>query len=103
AIMDKEKIYLVESKHSKGDMLPSIEDIKDGLIKMILFTNLKEVLINNVVYIPFPVLKITSNIRFDLKKLSLSKIEWLKLLIKESNINSFDINIDGKRLREYDL
>jgi len=39
--IEKESIYLIEGKHSKQSPVPSLEDIKDGLIKMILFTNLK--------------------------------------------------------------
>jgi hypothetical protein len=46
-IFDKNKLLLVESKHSKNESLPSIGDIKDGLVKMILFSNLTDVLVNN--------------------------------------------------------
>jgi hypothetical protein len=39
-IDDKNIIYLIESKHSKKTILPSKSDIKDGLLKMILYSNL---------------------------------------------------------------
>jgi hypothetical protein len=44
--VDKNKVYLIESKHSKQNILPSKGDIKDGLLKMILYSNLTEVKVN---------------------------------------------------------
>lgn len=32
--------YLIENKHSKSSILPSYEDIKDGLLKLMLYNNL---------------------------------------------------------------
>ncbi len=40
------KVSLIEGKHSKNALLPSKGDIKDGLLKMILYCNLSEVLAN---------------------------------------------------------
>ncbi|NLP58491.1 hypothetical protein [Lutibacter sp. B1] len=54
-------IFLIECKHSINSLLPSIGDIKDGLLKMILYTNLKKVKIDYVEYNPIPVIKLTSN------------------------------------------
>lgn len=85
-------VYLIEGKHSKGT-LPSIEDIKDGLIKMILFTNLKDVKINNRSYVPKPVLKLTVENHFNLKNLRVSQKEVLDLLHKEAKTNGFDVRI----------
>ncbi len=56
----KNKIYLIEDKHTKSAKLPSEGDIKDGLLKMILYTNLEKVYVNNKEYIPCPVLNLTS-------------------------------------------
>jgi hypothetical protein len=39
-------IYLIEDKHSNNNILPSKSDIKDGLLKMILYVNLREVTLN---------------------------------------------------------
>ena len=36
-------LYLIESKHSKDSILPSSDDIKDGLLKLMLYNNLCEV------------------------------------------------------------
>jgi len=55
-----DRVYLVEGKHSKNAVLPSVGDIKDGLLKMILYSNLKEVFINGKEYQAIPVLKLTS-------------------------------------------
>jgi hypothetical protein len=53
-------LFLIESKHSRKSILPSIGDIKDGLLKLILYCNLEEVLISGKKYNPKPVLKLTS-------------------------------------------
>jgi hypothetical protein len=44
-IIDNE-LYLIESKHSKNSCLPSMGDIKDGLLKMILFSNLQDIFVD---------------------------------------------------------
>ncbi|MCF8299240.1 MAG: hypothetical protein K9J13_16955 [Saprospiraceae bacterium] len=54
-------IYLIEAKHSKNAKLPSISDIKDGLLKMILYSNLEELSVDSKVYKSVPVLKLTSS------------------------------------------
>lgn len=97
----KNSICLIEGKHSKGSMIPSTEDIKDGLIKMILFSNLKEVKIGDREYTPLPILKLTSDIGFSIENLSSSKIDLLKLLLKESLVNKFEVLINGKKFHDY--
>ncbi|MCD6085888.1 hypothetical protein J7J41_02780 [bacterium] len=84
------EVYLIESKHSKGK-LPSIGDIKDGLIKMILFTNLEDARINGESFKPKPVLKLTVENHFDIKKLSKTQKRILELLNRESKVNKFEI------------
>jgi len=42
----KDKILLMEGKHSKNNTLPALSDIKDGLLKMILYSNLKDITVN---------------------------------------------------------
>lgn len=99
----KNSICLIEGKHSKGSIIPSTEDIKDGLIKMILFCNLKEVKIGNKEYTPLPILKLTSDTSFSANNLSSSKIDLLKLLAKESIVNKFEVLINGKKLQDYNV
>jgi hypothetical protein len=59
--INKNTISLIESKHSKSALLPGLSDIKDGLIKMILFSNLKEIKVNNKKYSGNPILQLTSS------------------------------------------
>ena len=86
------EVYLIESKHTKGT-LPSIGDIKDGLIKMILFTNLEDVRINGESLKPKPVLKLTVENHFDVRKLNTTQRRNLKVLYKEARTNDFEIRI----------
>ena len=58
--IDKEIVYLIESKHSKQSFFPSKGDIKDGLLKMILYSNLCEVEVNGKKMKSKAVLKLTS-------------------------------------------
>lgn len=84
-------IFLIEGKHSKNNSLPSLEDIKDGLLKMILFTNLEDVKIGNKDYNPIAVLKLTTAKRFDVRNLTPPQKEILALLQKEASTNNFKI------------
>lgn len=92
--IDKSNIYLIEGKHTKNNNLPASDDIKDGLLKMILFTNLKKVAIGRQDYFPVPVLKLTTGKGFDLETLKESQHEVLKLLKKEAKVNMFKIKIN---------
>jgi hypothetical protein len=58
--LEKSKVFLIEGKHSRNAFLPSKGDIKDGLLKMILYTNLKDIYINEKKYQSIPVIKLTS-------------------------------------------
>ncbi len=87
-------IYLIEGKHTAAGNLPSEGDIKDGLIKMILFTNLENVIAGGKEYNPIPVLKLTTNNRFDEKLLSKSKRNLFNLLKKEAKHNGFIIKVN---------
>jgi len=99
-IIEKESIYLIEGKHSKKSLIPSLEDIKDGLLKMILFTNLKEVKIGEKEYNPIAVLKLTSDIIFQKDRLKISQIETLKRLKVEAKDNNFIVEFNNKNLME---
>ena len=41
-IFQKNQILLIEKKHSENDLIPSINDMKDAFIKMVLFTNIEK-------------------------------------------------------------
>ena len=87
-------IYLIEGKHTATGNLPSEGDIKDGLIKIILFTNLENVKEGSKEYNPIPVLKLTTNSRFNEKLLSKSKRNLFNLLKEEAKHNGFRIKIN---------
>jgi hypothetical protein len=59
-LIDKDTVYLIEGKHFKNSILPSKGDIKDGLLKMILYSNLCEVEVDGVPMKSRAVLKLTS-------------------------------------------
>lgn len=104
-------LYLIEGKHSTNAKLPSIGDIKDGLLKMVLYSNLTEVKVNDQDYITRPVLKLTStnisgkittrNSEEDIKKfvasngLSEGNISTINSLFLEAQTNNFDVIIEG--------
>ena len=86
-------VFLIEGKHSKNNSLPSLEDIKDGLLKMILFTNLEDVKIDNKKYNSVAVLKLTVEDHFSESNLSNSQKEALFILRKEAKVNRFELRI----------
>jgi hypothetical protein len=57
---DANCIYLIEGKHSNKGLLPSESDIKDGLLKMMLYANLSDVKIDGINKNSRGVLKLTS-------------------------------------------
>ena len=59
-LIEDDTVYLIESKHSKHSILPSKGDIKDGLLKMILYSNLCEVEVDGKKMKSKAVLKLTS-------------------------------------------
>ncbi len=86
-------IFLVEAKHSRDKQLPSLEDIKDGLLKMILFTNLDNVKINGKSYHSAAVLKLTVGKHFNVGHLNNSQKSSLNLLYQEAKRNNFKIDL----------
>ena len=91
-------INLVEGKNTKDDKLPALGDIKDGLLKMILFTNLEEVQVDNKKFNPVPILKLTTADTFKLENINKSPKEMLEVLKKEAKTNNFKILLNKKFL-----
>lgn len=89
----RNKIYLIEAKHSKINHLPSLEDIKDGLLKMILFSNLQEIKIGSKQFLLTPILKLTSSEGFKIEKLNEKQKKIFNLLQKEATENNFSLEI----------
>ncbi len=106
------KLYLIEGKHSANSKLPSIGDIKDGLLKMILYCNLTNIFIGDISFKVVPTLKLTSSnlsgmltsndsererhLFFNNNQFNNSQIELVESLLKESTINNFEIIIQGE-------
>lgn len=86
-----DRIMLIEAKHTKKGVLPSMNSIKDGLMKMILFSNLTQVFLDNKKVQFQPVLKLTSLIDFDSKKLNKRERRMYELLVQEAEMNHFTI------------
>jgi hypothetical protein len=105
----KETIYLIEGKHSQNSLLPSKGDIKDGLLKMILYCNLIDVKVNNKRIKSCPVLLLTSSRLtdsmssldtkqkrdkyFEKNKFSNSQKTMIETLITEANKNNFIVKL----------
>jgi len=89
-----EEIYLIEAKHTNTGNLPSEGDIKDGLIKMILYTNLQNVSVYGKRYNPVPVLKLTTKSKFDKNLIRSLRTDLIDKLKKEATYNGFKIKIN---------
>ncbi len=62
--LKRNNLFLIEKKHSENSLVPSIADVKDGLVKMMLYTNFSEVLVSDKPFPHHPTLGLTSkNIR----------------------------------------
>ncbi len=59
--IEKKELHLIEAKHSKSSLLPSKSDIKDSLLKMILYTNLENTEANEKSKNANPILLLTSS------------------------------------------
>ena len=90
------KLFLVEGKHTKAGALPSTEDIKDGLIKMVLFTNFENVIVENRNLIPVPVLKLTTKAKTKINSLSTRKRRIFELLKQEAKYNGFRVRLNDR-------
>ena len=59
--LEPKTVYLIEAKHSQRSKFPSKNDIKDGLIKMMLYTNLTNVKVGAKPYDLKVQIRLTSN------------------------------------------
>lgn len=104
-------LYLIENKHSVNSKLPSIGDIKDGLLKMALYCNLSDVKIGGKEFKVRPVLKLTSaqisgNINTNASERIFNEfivvnnikkryINIMRKIFEEASENNFDVIITG--------
>ena len=105
------KVYLIEGKHSKNTIFPSKSDIKDGLVKMILYSNLEQVEVNSQSFSSKAILELSSTkaigeINSDSEvdsitdfieknNLTETQILLLKTVLKEGKDNNFMVKIKG--------
>ncbi|MBD3202815.1 hypothetical protein GF327_00840 [Candidatus Woesearchaeota archaeon] len=93
-----EDIYLIDAKHTRKNNIPSLGDIKDGLLKMMLFTNLSDVKINGKNVKPVAVLKLTTGDEFSIEELSSTYKKRIEILKKEASVNGFKILLNSEYL-----
>ena len=102
-------LQLIECKHSENTLLPSRGDIKDGLLKMILYCNLSNTKVDGTTINTIPILELTSkkmkgsidsnasiiDIRkFKTKnKFSVGQIKLIETLFNEAKSNKFTVRI----------
>lgn len=91
AEIEDNDINLIEAKHTLHGNLPSNDDIRDGLVKMILFTNLKEVKVKDKEYHPSAFLKLSVAKGFSVDRLNRSQKNLHKLLDEEAETNGFKL------------
>ncbi len=94
----KNKIFLIEAKHSKNSSLPSRADIQDGLLKLALFSNLVDVKVNDSFFEPIPTLKLTTESK---QKLSTTNEKMMNLLIEDVKYNKIRLVLNDRVLLEH--
>ncbi len=106
-----DSVVLIESKHSATSMLPSQSDIKDGLLKMMLYCNIPEATVDGKTMPCKAVLKLTStkvkgkitssSIQVDVdafyseNQLSSTQQTMLSDLFAEARDNKFTVIVQG--------
>lgn len=104
-------VFLIEAKHSARAKFPSLSDIKDGLLKMILYRNLKNLRVSEQSLNYKPVLRLTSNslngkVSSDesderleeftqINRCKLIQFEFFQKLFAEARYNNFVLEITG--------
>ena len=97
------QMYLIEGKHTKSAKLPSTGDIKDALVKMMLFTNLENVTVGESKYIPIPILKLTTGAPLKLDALNNKQRYLLQNLSREADANGFRVLINDEYLPPHEF
>lgn len=108
-VLNEKTVFLIESKHTKSGKLPSKSDIKDGLLKMMLYSNLENIRIDDKIFKGSPVLYLTSGkiigkILSDsdlmeqekfyrANNLTKSQKEFLQSLFAEARTNNFTVSL----------
>jgi hypothetical protein len=88
---DDRNLYLVEAKHARNGLIPSEDDIKDGLIKIALFCNLTNVHKSGLRYKPKAILRLTGKGALIEKNLSHQERSLWDALNMEARVNGFSV------------
>lgn len=86
-------IHLIEAKHSRRSMLPSETDIKDALVKMMLFTNLEDLQVDGLTYNPKPTIKLTGGTPFNPEALRTRQKRFWEILNRKEAQNGFVVRM----------
>ena len=97
--LEAKEVYLIEAKHSRRSKFPSRSDIKDGLVKMMLYTNLTNVKVGAKPYNLKVQIRLTSN-QLNGSTNSGAKDEDLEKFYTENSFDTADKNFFGKLFRE---
>ncbi len=103
-------LFLIEAKHSQRAIFPGENDIKDGLLKMMIYTNLKNVRVGKNSVTEKAVIRLTSSKLvgstksdsseeiiakfFQTNSLSVSQTNLIKKLFEEARTNKFTIILE---------
>jgi hypothetical protein len=89
------RLRLIEGKYSASKNLPTILDIKDGLLKMILYSNLTDVTFNGKIYQTMPCLKLLAEKTDQLQSFTERQKQIINRLSKEAAENRIEIQINN--------
>lgn len=85
---DKKELIIQEAKNATSDKLPKSADIKDGLFKILLFSQIKTIYLDDVLYKYKVSLKLTGNISSTLQLPNDNK--KISLFFKKENLSEPD-------------
>ena len=97
--LEPKTVYLVEAKHSQRSKFPSRNDIKDGLVKMMLYTNLTGVKVGAKPYDLKVQIRLTSN-QLNGSTNSDAKDEVIEKFYTDNSFNTADKKFFVKLFRE---
>ena len=91
-LLSKDKVSLIEGKHSTNALLPSKGDIKDGLLKMILYCNLSDVSANGKKIKSEAILSLTST-KLKGSITSLNTKKEISTFFEDNNFSTLQISL----------
>lgn len=95
AFVNGKDLYLTEAKHTNQAKLPSMEDVKDGVLKMIIFSNLSSVYIDGNEFNPIPILKLTTASQTTYNDLDSRSRVTIERIRQEARTNKFRVIFNG--------